>query len=447
MRPRRLAAAGCVIFAALTLLATPAVAAPRLDARFGDGGVARVPFKWKGARELVGALRPVRQPDGKMLVVAQLDADHRLANEVVLARFGRAGALDTTFGRRGRLRITFPWQFQPLTVLVQRDGRIVLVGTVGGYVYIFYRPSQLGILRLLPDGSRDRSFGTNGFVAWNPPWRAANELMDVSPRLAKPQPDGRLLVAATVDERTLNPEASWQRVVLARFQPDGSVDQSFGQGGFAELDWDGGSFRGWARLADGRLVAVVTRPDRINWLVAEPQAWWVHTFEQNPSPTGELVSAGSVRLGIDDLDGVSDLVPTRGGALLMIGVDADQRFGPVPAVRRILPHGSLDRTFGRDCGHPLRRLRATSSRGGVPTPDGGVLVTATRLLIHARPRRVDGFAIAHDATGCIAGTPLRLRSLRVGPPLLQRGRSALLGATFTDNQGLDGGLALIKIRR
>ena len=76
-----------------------------------------------------------------------------------------------------------------------------------------------------------------------------------------------------------------------------------------------------------------------------------------------------------------------------------------------------------------------------------MLVTATKLLIHARPRRVDGFAIPLDPTGCIADTPLRLRGLTAGPPLLQRGRSALLGATFNDNQGQAAGLALIKIRR
>jgi hypothetical protein len=76
-----------------------------------------------------------------------------------------------------------------------------------------------------------------------------------------------------------------------------------------------------------------------------------------------------------------------------------------------------------------------------------VLVTASKLLIHARPRRFDSFAITHDAAGCISATPLRLRGLIAGPPLLQRGRSALLGATFDDNHGLAAGLALIKIRR
>lgn len=68
-------------------------------------------------------------------------------------------------------------------------------------------------------------------------------------------------------------------------------------------------------------------------------------------------------------------------------------------------------------------------------------MTAWNLLIHTRPRRVDGFAIFYDATGCIAATLLRLRGLTVGPPLLQRGRSALLGATYVRHNGLAHGLA------
>ena len=92
-------------------------------------------------------------------------------------------------------------------------------------------------------------------------------------------------------------------------------------------------------------------------------------------------------------------------------------------------------------------MRGPGHRGGASTPDGGALVTALTFLIHARPRRFDSFAIPYDATGCIAARRLRLRGLLAGAPLLQRGRSALLGATFNDNQGRAGGLALIKIRR
>lgn len=438
MRQRRLAAAGCAVVAALLLLATPAVAAPRLDARFGVGGVARVPFPARGFVEFAGALRPVRQADGKVLVGAQRSGD-RNYKDFVLARFGRTGKLDRSFGRRGRVRIEVPWRFRPSTVLALRDGRIVLVGTAGGPAYFASRPSQLAILRLLPDGSRDRSFGTSGFVVWNPPWRAANEWMDVIPGLALPQSDGRLLVAAHVDEGAFPFAETWQRVVLARFQPNGAVDQSFGRAGHEELDWDGSYFRGWARLADGGLAGVVTRHEGTDQPALETTAWWLHTFAANGPPPG-LRSTSSLRLGLNVLDELVELAPTGDGSLVMIGdVDIDHESGPVSAVRRILPDGSLDATFGRNCPQPPLRAR---SRGGAPTRGGGALVTSTGLLIHARPRRVDGFVAAHDAAGCIAGRRLRLHGLDVGPPLLQGRRSAFVGATY----GRDG-LALIKIRR
>jgi hypothetical protein len=171
----------------------------------------------------------------------------------------------------------------------------------------------------------------------------------------------------------------------------------------------------------------------------ESTGWWLDSFATDGSPAAALRSTGSVRLGLDVLDELHELVPTRDGGLVMIGdVDVQHERGPANRVRRILSDGSLDATFGRACGHPPPRA---SSQGGAPTPDGDVLVSASKLLIHASPRRFDSFAIPYDATGCVAGTPLRLRGLIAGPPLLQRGRSAVLGATY------DSGLALIKIRR
>lgn len=173
--------------------------------------------------------------------------------------------------------------------------------------------------------------------------------------------------------------------MLVRFGADGSVDQSFGQQGFVELAWeDGRYFRGWARLADGRLASVVTHPGSAE--TVESQAWWLHSFTADGSPAA-LRSTGSVRLGLNVLNELSELVPTSDGALLMIGrVQVNHARGPAPAVRRILPDGSLDPTFGRKCGQPL--LRAYT-QGGASTPDGGVLVS-TGILV-----------IPYDATGAL----------------------------------------------
>ncbi len=90
------------------------------------------------------------------------------------------------------------------TVRLQADGKIVVVGSTEGY------PADIALLRLDPDGRRDRSFGKGGRVIT--PWRdgAMASSMVI-------QNDGKILVAAS-------------RIVL-RFEADGRLDSSFGDAG------------------------------------------------------------------------------------------------------------------------------------------------------------------------------------------------------------------------
>jgi len=410
----------------LAVVPIAAAASPRLDAGFAKGGIARVPFRH--VIDIARTLQPMPQPDGKLVVAATIDGDHDFP-QVALARFTRTGRPDPTFGRGGRVRIRSLGNFVPLRALAQPNGSILLVGTVGGYAYFYYAPQQLAIVRLSPDGSRDRSFGTNGLVAWNPPGHAGADAMDVFPGVVLPRPHGRLLVAANVDERTLwaSPQASWHRVVLARFDPDGSVDESFGRLGTAELDWDGAYPYAWARLADGRIATALSRPAGF----FDPPQWWLETFALDGTATGGLVSAGSVRLGAEVLDHRADLVPTRDGGVLMIGPD-----GGATAVRRILPNGQLDAGFGTACGRP--RPPAFSWGGASVTSRGGLFLAATTFVVSGRQ---DSLFVSYDAHGCVTQRPLRLRAVSAGPPPLQPHRRVAVGASYAK------GLALIGLRR
>jgi uncharacterized delta-60 repeat protein len=429
-------AAGCLIAAVSSVAATPGFAAPALDARFGDDGVARVPLRFADpGGEVSGALRPVRQPDGKVLVPALI---HRYSGgagvieQVVVARFERSGRRDRSFGRGGRVRIGVRgWGFHPAAVRLQADGGIVVVGTASGIGTILRTPwSYLAIVRLLPDGSRDRAFGTNGLILWNPPWSFDDVLMQVWAGIAVAQPGGRLLVAAQVDEQGRDgfPRPTRSRVVLVRFDPDGSVDESFGRSGIAELDWDQGHISGWARLPGGRVAAVSPRQGTETPLAT---GWWLLTFAADGPPDGRLASTAASYLGPRVLGGLAELAASRDGGLLMTGpVDLAAERGPgAPAVRRILPDGSLDPVFGRRC----RDRPPRGVMGGSPTPRGGALVTETSFR--------GSWAVPYDEAGCVTATPLHLRGLRAGPPLLGRGRSAFLGASYEE------GLALVKIRR
>src|SRR5215207_7571586 len=137
---------GCLLVVALSLWAIPSAEAAtlRLDGRFGKGGIARVPFRVTSGLRPV---RPVRQPDGKVLVAASNDADHGYS-EILLARFTRRGRPDPTFGHRGREHLGRRWNFEPYAVDVQPDGRILVLGAAGhGPALYPTPPGRFGLAR------------------------------------------------------------------------------------------------------------------------------------------------------------------------------------------------------------------------------------------------------------------------------------------------------------
>jgi uncharacterized delta-60 repeat protein len=420
---------GCLVAVALSLGAMPSAdaATVRLDTTFGDSGIARVPFRVAGSRTLVRPLRPVRQPDGKVLVAAAIEGDRGDPMQVALARFKRTGQPDRTFGRGGRVRLGARWNFDPRAVVVQPDGRIVLMGAAGhgiNSLYPLVAPGQLGLVRLLPNGSRDRTFGTNGFVIWNPPWRGDTVLLQTIPGLLVRQADGRLLIPLFVDElRAISPggNVGFWRVAFVRFNENGSVDESFGRAGVVEgLDGPDYVFH-WVALPDGDLAALASRPEGFG----NPYSWRLHRFTADGALDLEFGQDGSVRLGLKDLYDVGELVPMRDGGLVIVRATA---------LRRIGPTGQLDGRFGTTCGR--LPVRASENVGAAATSDGGVLAT-----VNAYAPRTDSFIVRYGSDGCATARPLRLGSLSAGPPLLQGRHTAMVGATD------DGGLALIRVRR
>src|SRR5829696_6902423 len=118
------ARAGCLVAVALPLAAVPTAEAAtlRLDTTFGEGGIARVRFGSGQTGTDMRPLRPVRQPDGKVLLAASSYFDHG-NSQILLARFKRSGRPDRTFGHGGRERLGLRWNFAPQEVQVQPDGR------------------------------------------------------------------------------------------------------------------------------------------------------------------------------------------------------------------------------------------------------------------------------------------------------------------------------------
>jgi uncharacterized delta-60 repeat protein len=154
----------------------------------------------------------IEQADGKLLA-----AGHYNANGFALVRYLPNGALDTSFGNGTGYVITqLGSRAWGNAVLQQADGKIVVAGHSGDM-------QAITLLRYLPDGSLDNSFGNQGVVV-----TVTGSQKSVAYSVMS-QGDGKLLVAGST-----RIDGTEQQAMLAlRYNADGSLDEQFGIGGAA----------------------------------------------------------------------------------------------------------------------------------------------------------------------------------------------------------------------
>jgi uncharacterized delta-60 repeat protein len=162
------------------------------------------------------------QRDGK--IVAAGSSDARGSADFTLARYKANGALDRSFGARGRVFIDFAPGMATsddaaAAVAIQRDGKIVAAGFSDG---------DFALARYTRNGRLDRTFGVRGRVVTDfaPGIETSNDL----PSAVAIQPDGKI-VAAGFSNASGSPDFA-----LARYHSNGSLDTGFGTGGLVTSD-------------------------------------------------------------------------------------------------------------------------------------------------------------------------------------------------------------------
>jgi len=169
-----------------------------LDTAFGAGGIAALPLN--------GALLAL-QPDGKIVVTGQGSG----TSSTSLARLNSNGQLDPTFGQGGLAPLQ---TFGSDAIALQSDGRILVAsGSLFGVTGSLARYNK--------DGSVDKTFGISGQVA-----------SIASPSALAVQSDGKI-VAAGADTSKVSATGNSTGFGLVRFNPDGSIDTTFGTRGGA----------------------------------------------------------------------------------------------------------------------------------------------------------------------------------------------------------------------
>jgi uncharacterized delta-60 repeat protein len=302
-----------------------------LDPTFGNGGLVITPFP--GYPQVRSSARSVAvQPDGRLVVAGNAGPSNAPRSGIALARYDSDGSLDTSFGTGGLVDTYINDSGNDATintVLLQPDGRILAVGwdIVGpGTKY----PSYRGVLaRYNSDGSLDTSFGRNG-IATPTHLPGVTSVSDV----AALQPDGHILVAVE----------SGLRLVVARYNSDGSVDSSFGTGGVAATDFSDspGVFTTCLALQpDGDIVAAGYAYTSSTSLVA------LTRFHPDGSVDTSFGAAGRVATAFPDtpVQAVSSVAVQADGGIVVAG-RASRSSQDLFALARYDSDGSLDTSFG-----------------------------------------------------------------------------------------------------
>jgi uncharacterized delta-60 repeat protein len=267
-------------------------------------------------------------PDGRLLVGGFSSAGFRLESTVL--RYLPDGQLDPTYGTGGRA-IHDAWLGDDWVedMLLLPGGKLVLAGGA--------------LVRLNADGSLDTSFGTNGVASL--PFGAT--------ALAQ-QPDGKLLVVSTVFN------GPYEDFAITRRLANGAVDTSFGSGG--QVIVGPGTIRDYA--AD-----VLVQPDGKILIGGAASTVWTYEFGiVRLLPNGSLDPGfgggdGRVMVPVDGMTAeLSALALQPDGKIVAAGRAAAPNSSWNFALARFNVDGSLDTSFGGGDGTQLTALSPYADR-------------------------------------------------------------------------------------
>ena len=203
----------------------------KIDPSFGESGLALLNLDFstramameEDQKIIIGGLK-----DGKLFFTRWL-AD----GEGMDKSFGQAGISTVTI--EGIVEEKDNLDLKALTI--EPDGKVI----AAGYAYMKSPDNPFGgsamvAVRLNPDGRMDESFANEGVAVISLDIEIKNDWHSDYANALKVQSDGKILLAGESGIFILNPFEETYVLAVVRLNPDGSLDQSFGQAGQVLVD-------------------------------------------------------------------------------------------------------------------------------------------------------------------------------------------------------------------
>lgn len=209
----------------------------------------------------------------------------------------------------------FAWDIRDMTI--QADGKILVVGEAG----FTTTGSDMALYRFNADGTTDSSFGNNGVVYANFTSYSNDSAQAVAVQpptfsngLVNPD-SGKIIVVGYEDDTVLS-SSGRVKLVVRRFNANGSIDTTFGNGGSTELEDFG------TRDAFGAAVAIQPGDGRIVVLGNIDNDPFVNGAD-SPVVTGNFDTAVVARLNPNGtIDQTFNGGGSAGGGKVYIGAQA-----------------------------------------------------------------------------------------------------------------------------
>jgi uncharacterized delta-60 repeat protein len=348
--------------------ATSAAQPGTLDASFGENGraIAAVTGNYSSGEAIA------EQPDGKIVVGGATPG------YALLARFNADGTLDSGFGNNGLVLTDVDASNDFVgAVAVQPNGSII----AGGVRFNALADGRAMVMRHLPNGDLDASFGTNGIRTIDFTGTTDSFIKGLAL-----QPDGRIVACG---ERYTG--TAWESFVL-RLNSDGATDSGFGvvQMDISTVGDDNAT--DITLQNDGKIVVCGTAESIAGGGMFIARLNANGAFDSTFGTGGKLV----LDIGGGGTDAANSVRVQDDGKVVVCGL-LDTEDGYRIGVARMLDDGTLDNTFGAN-GSVAINLGVDD--WALPTlavqPDGKILVGADNNT--GNPARVKVIRLLSDGS-------------------------------------------------
>lgn len=334
------------------------------DPTFGSGGHVFTDFSANDDYGFAIAL----QPDGRMIVAGQSGVYPVF--HAALARYNSKGQLDPTFGTGGKVIAALDAGGDGLAAIaLQPDGKVVAAGSVIHNNW----PLSFLLARFNPDGTFDTNFGNEGVVLTNfgDSTAEANALIL--------QSDGKIVVAGVSGAGS---GSELNDFALARYNSNGSLDQTFGNGGKVKTHFPGVYNTG------SRATAAALQPDG-KLVVAG-------TYKNEATAREFALARYNATGGLDTTFGTGGLVTTSMGSgdaiAFSVALLSDGRI----VASGYVEVGRRNHDFALACHNPSGTLNQSFGNGGRVTTD---FLGATDDIAYGLAAQSDGKLVLAGRTG------------------------------------------------